>query len=175
MPTKNSMQNWVVAKAAGVPRGAYHFAYWCRSGEQQAAWFIQHVPNDPQALPPVLDVEWNPVSQDMPAAHPARRGAGDDEDHARRHANTPMARSRSSIRRSIFTAMSSRRRVLGLSDVGAQREMTYPDVKYAGRHWNFWQHTAQGHVPGIRGYVDRNAFYGSSHDWHQWLVAEAVD
>src|SRR5271168_387517 len=54
-------QNWAMAKAAGVPRGAYHFAYWCRPADEQAAWFITNVPNDPSALPPVLDVEWNPV------------------------------------------------------------------------------------------------------------------
>ena len=28
-------QNWTRAKEAGLPRGAYHFAYWCRSGEDQ--------------------------------------------------------------------------------------------------------------------------------------------
>ena len=37
-------QNWAAAKAAGVPRGAYHFAYWCRPMEEQAAWFTAHVP-----------------------------------------------------------------------------------------------------------------------------------
>ncbi len=30
-------QNWTKAKEASVPRGAYHFAYWCRTGEEQAA------------------------------------------------------------------------------------------------------------------------------------------
>src|SRR3982074_2929039 len=49
---------WIKA-TEGVPRGAYHFAYWCRPMEQQAAWFTAHVPNDPDSLPPVLDVEWN--------------------------------------------------------------------------------------------------------------------
>ncbi|MFZ1960088.1 MAG: GH25 family lysozyme, partial [Methylovirgula sp.] len=38
-------QNWAEAKAAGVPRGAYHFTYWCRPAEEQAAWFTQNVPN----------------------------------------------------------------------------------------------------------------------------------
>jgi lysozyme len=63
-------QNWAAAKAAGVPRGAYHFAYWCRSGEDQAAWFTQNVPNDPDALPPVLDVEWNGQSKTCPRKLP---------------------------------------------------------------------------------------------------------
>jgi lysozyme len=44
-----------------------------------------------------------------------------------------------------------------------------PALKYGTRHWHFWQHTAEGHVPGIRGYVDRNAFNGSIKDWQAWL------
>ncbi len=166
--------NWVAAKAAGVPRGAYHFAYWCRSGEEQAAWFLQHVPNDPQALPPVLDVEWNPVSHTCPRRIPRDEALAtmktilDAMQHA--YGKKPI----------IYTSVDFYRDVLAdgsFSDYAmwVRSVKTYPDVKYAGRHWNFWQHTAQGHVPGIRGYVDRNAFYGSSHDWHQWLVAEAIE
>jgi len=56
-------ENWDKARAAGLPRGAYHFAYWCRPMKEQAAWFIANVPNDPDAMPPVLDVEWNNDSQ----------------------------------------------------------------------------------------------------------------
>ena len=45
-----------------MPRGAYHFYYFCRTAEDQARWFIRHVPRDRSALPPVLDMEWNPQS-----------------------------------------------------------------------------------------------------------------
>ena len=51
-------ENWWEAKKAGVPRGAYHFVFWCRPAHEQAAWFKRNVPQDPDALPPVLDVEW---------------------------------------------------------------------------------------------------------------------
>jgi lysozyme len=46
----------------------------------------------------------------------------------------------------------------------------HPSLKYGNRHWHFWQHTAEGHVAGIRGYVDRNAFNGSIKDWQAWLA-----
>ena len=46
----------------------------------------------------------------------------------------------------------------------------YPSVKYGDRRWHFWQHTAEGHVAGIRGYVDCNAFNGSIKDWQGWLA-----
>ena len=58
----NFAEHWRRAKAAGVPRGAYHFYYFCRTAAEQARWFIRHVPRDRSALPPVLDMEWNPQS-----------------------------------------------------------------------------------------------------------------
>ena len=36
--------NWAGAAAAGIPRGAYHFMYWCRTASEQAEWFAQAVP-----------------------------------------------------------------------------------------------------------------------------------
>jgi lysozyme len=167
-------QNWAAAKAAGIPRGAYHFVYWCRPADEQAAWFIQHVPDDPQALPPVLDVEWNPVSRTCPRHVPRAEALAmmktmlDAMQHA--YGKQPI----------IYTSVDFYRDVLSGGELSqyamwVRSVKTYPDAKYSGRRWNFWQHTAQAHVPGIRGYVDRNAFYGSSHDWHNWLVAEAVE
>jgi lysozyme len=35
-------------------------------GRDQARWFKRNVPNDPGALPPVLDVEWNNASKTCP-------------------------------------------------------------------------------------------------------------
>lgn len=63
-------ENWDGAGRAGVPRGAYHFVFWCRSAEDQMAWFKRNVPNDPTALPPVLDVEWNGHSAKCPKKLP---------------------------------------------------------------------------------------------------------
>src|SRR5918993_3190250 len=63
-------ENWYGAAQAGVPRGAYHFMYWCRPAHEQAAWFRRNVPNDPAALPPVLDLEWNGHSRTCPRRVP---------------------------------------------------------------------------------------------------------
>ena len=54
--------NWQAAAGAGIPRGAFHFFYFCRPAADQARWFIAHVPRSPRALPPVLDMEWTPFS-----------------------------------------------------------------------------------------------------------------
>ena len=71
----NFAENWQRAKAAGVPRSAYHFFYFCRPAEEQARWFIRHVPRDRSALPPVLDMEWNPQLADLQAQARRRDGA----------------------------------------------------------------------------------------------------
>ena len=53
---------WRDTRRAGVPRSAYHFYYFCATPEAQAANYIRTVPKSDSALPPILDVEWNPKS-----------------------------------------------------------------------------------------------------------------
>ncbi len=36
--------------------------------------------------------------------------------------------------------------------------------------WTFWQWTQTGTMPGIRGEVDRNAFYGDEGEWVRFLL-----
>ena len=67
------VSRWQGAAQAGLPRGAYHFNYFCRPAEEQARWFIQHVPRDPAALPPMLDLRSAGVSTDGGAPLPRRR------------------------------------------------------------------------------------------------------
>ncbi|MGB7127385.1 MAG: GH25 family lysozyme [Methylovirgula sp.] len=164
-------QNWAEAKAAGVPRGAYHFTYWCRPAEEQAAWFTQNVPNDPSALPPVLDVEWNPDSRTCPQ-HVSR-----DEALATIRTILNAMQTTYGKRPIIYTSIDFYHDVLEGEFPGyplwVRSVKDYPAVKYGDLRWNFWQHTAQGQVPGISGYVDRNCFYGSAQDWQTWLTAEA--
>ncbi len=50
-------QNWDGAGAAGLDRGAYHFFTLCRPGIEQAANYLDVVPADRNALPPVVDLE----------------------------------------------------------------------------------------------------------------------
>ena len=63
--------NWQGAARAGVLRGAYHFYYFCTSASKQAKWFIRNVPRVKGALPPVLDMEWNPFSPTCKKRPPA--------------------------------------------------------------------------------------------------------
>ncbi len=49
--------NWKNAKAAGIPRGGYHFLRWDISGLLQARIFCDLLKDDPGELPPVADFE----------------------------------------------------------------------------------------------------------------------
>jgi lysozyme len=163
------LDNWHEAAAAGVRRGAYHFMYWCRRADQQALFFMVNVPNDPDALPPVLDLEWNPDSPSCGVELPPERAL-------------PMIRTllaameaRTGKRPIIYTDANFYRDILA---GGALKDYQFwlrstrspPEQVYLGQPWTFWQFTATGRVPGILGDVDRNVFNGTAEDWEQWLV-----
>jgi len=160
-------QNWQEAKAAGIKRGAYHFVYWCRPGHEQASWFLSNVPHDPDALPPVLDVEWNGSSKTCPKKIP--------RELAQAQMRTILAAMERAYgkRPVIYTSVDFHRDVMvnEFTDypIWVRSVKYHPSVKYGNRRWHFWQHTAEARVPGIHGFVDRNTFNGSARDWLAWL------
>ena len=60
-------RNWKESKRVGIPRGAYLFMTFCSPPEQQAKFFIKKVPKDQDALPPVIDVEFNAGCKNVPS------------------------------------------------------------------------------------------------------------
>jgi lysozyme len=44
-----------------------------------------------------------------------------------------------------------------------------PHVRYNDRRWTFWQFTTTGRVPGVKGDVDRNTFYGTENQWRMFV------
>jgi lysozyme len=163
-------QNWHGARRAGLPRGAYHFMYWCRPAHEQAAWFKRNVPSDPEALPPVLDLEWNGHSQTCPFK--ASRAAALEAiklmlDEMEAHTGKrPM----------IYTDITFHRDILQgeFHDYPhwVRSTAAEPHERYANRRWTMWQYTTTGRVPGIQGDVDRNAFYGGEAEWATFLATD---
>jgi lysozyme len=159
-------RNWEGARRAGIPRAAYHFVYWCRPAHEQAAWFTQIVPRDEDALPPVLDVEWNNKSR-CPQGVPRARALADMRtilDAMERHyGKRPI----------IYVDINFHKDVMvgEFEDypVWVRSVRAYPGRRYENRRWTFWQYTEKGRVPGVNGPVDRNVFYGSPRDWARFL------
>jgi lysozyme len=164
--------NWQRAKQAGVARGAYHFMYWCRPAKEQALWFMLNVPEDDDALPPVLDVEWNSHSKTCP------QRIARDTAIAKIKIMLEAMEAHTGKRPVIYTDPKFHREVLEgeftnyhfwLRSVAAR-----PEAKYRRRNWAFWQFTTTGRVPGVAGPVDRNSFNGTRADWERvlnWLQA----
>jgi len=158
--------HWRAAKRAGVPRGAYHYYYFCRSAAEQARWFIRNVPKDRSALPHVLDMEWTPTSKTC------------------RHRPSPnKVRSEARIFLSMLERHYGKRPIVYTTpdfykDTGIGRlrgtefwlrsVAAHPSEVYPGQSWRFWQYTGTGRIPGIAGNVDINVFRGTPAAWQRW-------
>ena len=158
--------NWAAAKAAGVPRGAYHFVYWCRQPHEEIGNFASVVPNEPDALPPVLDVEPTPTSgsckRTLYREEVLRDMKAMLEQMERHYCKKPI----------IYADIKFHREVLANGEFAeypfwVRSVAAVPHERYPGRRWAFWQITATGRVAGISTPVDRNVFAGSHHQWQQ--------
>lgn len=153
-------RNWYNAKAAGMPRGAYHFFIASKSGKAQAENFIETVSLSPGDLPPVLDVEQT-------------NGASVADVRQRVKDWLDMAEAHYKVKPIIYTNVDFYENYLaGVFD-------NYPlwvahylikDKPRIERKWLFWQHSERGHVNGIDAFVDFNVFNGDSSDFKKLLV-----
>lgn len=164
-------RHWAGAKAAGVPRAAYHFYYFCRTAEEQAAWFIRNVPKERGALPPVLDMEWNPDSPSCKLRPPPAKVRSEMQTFLRiveRHYGQKPV---------IYTSIDF------FEDNGLSGFRGYPywlrsvaghpTTRYGNHPWTFWQYTGTGVVPGIKGNADINVFNGNVTAWRKWVRANS--
>jgi len=159
--------HWNATRVAGVPRAAYHFYYFCRPASEQAAWFIHNVPRDKAALPPVLDMEWNPQSPTCKLRPPAAKV------RAEMRTFLETVESYYGKKPIIYTSID----FFDDNDLSTFRGYPYwlrsvaghPQEKYGDHPFAFWQYTGTGVVPGIRGNADVNVFNGSEADWRKWV------
>ncbi|MFB9225107.1 GH25 family lysozyme [Paracoccus cavernae] len=161
----NFRRYWAETAAARIPRGAYHYFYFCRSGAEQARWFIANVPRERGAMPPVIDLEWT-VSKTCPRrppSHEVLREAKIFKDTLHQYyGQRPI----------IYTTVDFYRD----NDLRSWPEefwlrsvAGHPREVYPGQRWTFWQYTGTGRVNGINGNVDLNVFAGSPNEWRSWL------
>jgi lysozyme len=160
--------NWQGSKDAGIPHGAYHFVYWCRSPMEEMAFFEQNAPVESDALPPVLDVEATPTSPTCHRHLTPESAAADMQvmlnEMERHYGKRPI----------IYTTVDFYNAIL--SDgafmdypIWVRSTKYHPSVKYGQRVWHIWQYQSDGWVSGIGTKVDRDAFFGTRAQWDAFL------
>jgi lysozyme len=161
-------ENWAGARAAGMPRGAYHFYYFCRRALEQAAWFMSHVPKDASALPPVLDLEWNHKSRTCPY----RPDPATVRSEALKflQALTIYYRRRPVVYTTVDFYEDNELWRLDGYPFWLRSVAGHPSVVYPGQRWHVWQYTGTGIVEGIDGQTDLNVFAGSHAQLAAWMA-----
>ncbi|MBL8587812.1 MAG: glycoside hydrolase family 25, partial [Methylobacteriaceae bacterium] len=142
--------------------------YWCRPPQEQIDWFVRNVPRDPDALPPVLDVELTPTSRTC------RRILDRAEVLAEMRELLIGLERHYGKRPVIYTTVDFYEGILHPHEFTDYpmwvRSTKYPpQVKYPGRKWVFWQYQSDAIVPGIVGKTDRNVFHGNARQWKAFL------
>ncbi len=160
-------KNWKGANEAGLKRGAYHFFYWCRTGSEQADWFIRNVPKSASALPPVIDVEYNHGSRckSRPSRQTVLKKMKTFMDKLEAHyGQRPI----------IYTAPDFYEDNLQGEFAGhafwLRSTAAHPKKVYPDRKWLFWQYSGTGLSHGVRGEIDLNVFNGDPASWNRWLA-----
>jgi lysozyme len=164
--------NWQGAAQAGIPRGAFHFFYFCRPAREQAAWFIRNVPRSPGALPPVLDMEWTPFSPTCtlrPDPATVRAEAETFLNFLEQHyGQRPL----------IYTSpefyATNQMAHIPRVEFWLRSVADHPSKTYPNQAWTFWQYSSTGGVAGVQGPVDTNVFAGSVAAWSAWLTARSL-
>jgi len=142
--------NWQAAAAHGVRRGAYHFFTLCSSGAEQAEHFLAVAPPDPDALRPVVDVEFVGNCTKWGDLERVRR------DLAAFLAPVERAWGRQPI---LYVTSDSHARVLAgrfaAHAIWIRSVLREPPPEAYGG-WLIWQYSDRGRVAGMAGTVDRN-------------------
>lgn len=149
--------NWQQARAQGVVTGAYHFFTFCSPGLAQAENFLAVAPPDVRALPLAVDIEFtgNCVAWESIASIQRELGVFVKRVQASL-GQRPLLYTTEELRLTLIPPELYDHPYWLRSLWGEPSE----DVA-----WQFWQYSATGAIPGIRGEVDVNVFVGSREAW----------
>ncbi|GAB4282527.1 MAG: hypothetical protein Fur0025_11790 [Oscillatoriaceae cyanobacterium] len=144
-------KNWAAMKAAGLPRGAYHFyrAKW--DAPSQADLFLKTVSLEIDDLPPVLDIESTDGMSNSSIVSGITQWLN-------------IVEQQTSRRPIIYTYPGFWETIGGPANFTAyplwiaHYNVTNPLVPRGWDGWTFWQYTQNGKVDGIGGDVDINWF-----------------
>ena len=144
--------NWAGARAAGIPRGAYHYFSFCAPPLEQAKHFLATVPWNKPQLPPAVDVEFHGNCARRPddAVIGAELATFLDE-VARATQRTPI----------VYATERSWRRIVGghfPANPIWRRNVFFQPTTGASRPWSIWQFADRRRIAGVPSFVDLNVY-----------------
>lgn len=152
--------NWYHAQEAGVRVGAYHFFSYDSPGETQAENFIEMVPVTPEALPPVVDIEfYGDKLKNLP-----EKGA------VKAVLDPLLARLEEhyGVKPILYVTYRSYALYLREGYGGYPLWVSLPTVAPLDKGWTFWQYSHTGMLEGYTGtqkHIDFNVFRGSEEEF----------
>lgn len=157
---KSFRRNWINARKASMPVGAYHFFISSKSGKAQAQNYIETVKLAKGDLPPVLDIE-------------TTNGASVADIHQRVADWLQMIEKHYNVKPIIYTNVDFYENFLDGRFDGYPLWVAHYYVKdkpRIAREWTLWQHNEKGRVNGIDAPVDFNVFRGDSSAFKKLLL-----
>ncbi|ARD30446.1 MULTISPECIES: GH25 family lysozyme [Acinetobacter calcoaceticus/baumannii complex] len=161
-------ENWLKAREQGFHVGAYHFYRLCRDGKTQADNFIATVPKKSDALPPVIDLEYDSNCINTYTKEQLIKEIGIMHDRLKQHYDKQPIFYISKTFYHIVLVGNFSETPLWVRDYEGK-----PELKDK-RKWLFWQHSNQGKIVGIAKPVDLNVYEGSVKQWQQFLQQQGI-
>lgn len=157
-------ENWLQAREQGLRVGAYHFYRLCRGGEIQAQNFIDSVPNRADALPPVIDLEYESNCINEFTKEQLLKEIQIIHDRLQQHYGKQPIFYISKAFYNIVLADEFKQTPLWVREYQGLPKLKNDPT------WQFWQHSNQGSISGISTTVDLNVFNGDEKDWNKFLI-----
>ncbi len=151
--------NWSESKKRNIPRGAYHFLTFCRSGRVQARNFIHAVGSfDSTDLIPVLDIEYGGNCKRRLTQKGMEKLISDFTAELRTASkNPPILYVTSDIYEDYFSDGRVQNRLWVRAILKSPSRLFHSD-------WTVWQYIHRGKISGINGPVDLNVIHGKNLD-----------
>lgn len=156
--------NWLNAREHGFRTGAYHFYRLCTAGRVQAEHFIATVPNKINALPPVIDLEYDTICIQKYSRAQLLREIQIMHDLLKQHYRKQPIFYTSENFYHIVLQGQFLHTPLWIRHYQADE----PQLKDQ-RSWFLWQYSKQGRIPGILGMVDVNVYRSTQDHWQSYL------
>ena len=154
---------WLEAREKGMRVGAYHFYRLCRDGAIQAQNFINTVPNKANALPPVMDLEYDSNCINNTTKDKLLKEIRVMHNQLQKHyGKQPIFYTSKSFYNIVLTGE------FKSTPIWIREYKESPGLKDK-RPWTFWQKTSQGSIQGITKAVDLNVFHGNEEEWKKFL------